>query len=330
MKALVLFSGGLDSMISIKLLTSQGIKVTAIHIDIGFSGDEKKAEILRRRANEAGAEFKIVDIRNEYLREVLFTPKHGYGKHFNPCIDCHGYMFKTALAMMSAEGASFIATGEVIGQRPMSQRRDAMAQVKNAAGDEEDLILRPMSAQLMKPTKPEREGWVDRSKLLGISGRDRKRQLALAKEFGFSEFETPGGGCLLTIESFSNKIKDFVKFDPDMTSADMQLLRIGRHLRLANGTKMVIGRDENDNAKLLALNNPKFTQIKFDEGVVGATSLVDAKFNESDLEFAVRLALAYTKTDKDAEVRARIGDREICVKPFESTEPAQEVFVKEI
>lgn len=314
-------------MISIKLLTGQGIEVTAIHIDIGFSGDEKKAEILRRRANEAGAEFKIVDIRNEYLREVLFTPKHGYGKHFNPCIDCHGYMFKTALAMMSAEGASFIATGEVIGQRPMSQRRDAMAKVKNAAGDEDDLILRPMSAQLMKPTKPEREGWVDRSKLLGISGRDRKRQFALAKEFGFSEFETPGGGCLLTIESFSNKIKDFVKFDPDMTSADMQLLRIGRHLRLANGTKMVIGRDENDNAKLLALNNPKFTQIKFDEGVVGATSLVEAKFNESDLEFAVRLALAYTKTDKDAAVRARIGEREICVKPFESKEPAQEFFV---
>ncbi|MFC2572687.1 MAG: ATP-binding protein, partial [Campylobacter sp.] len=268
-----------------------------------------------------------VDIRNEYLREVLFTPKHGYGKHFNPCIDCHGYMFKTALAMMSAEGASFIATGEVIGQRPMSQRRDAMAQVKNAAGDEDDLILRPMSAQLMKPTKPEREGWVDRSKLLGISGRDRKRQLALAKEFGFSEFETPGGGCLLTIESFSNKIKDFVKFDPDMTSADMQLLRVGRHLRLANGTKMVIGRDENDNAKLLALNNPKFTQIKFDEGVVGATSLVEAKFNEADLEFAVRLALAYTRVDKDTAVLARVGEREICVKPFESKEPAQEFFV---
>ena len=111
MKALVLFSGGLDSMIAIRLLTDQGIDVTAIHIDIGFSGDEKKAEILRRRANEAGAELKIIDIRNEYLRDVLFTPKYGYGKHFNPCIDCHGYMFKTALAMMRSEGADFIATG---------------------------------------------------------------------------------------------------------------------------------------------------------------------------------------------------------------------------
>ena len=327
MKALVLFSGGLDSMIAIKLLTTQGIDVTAVHIDIGFSGDEKKAEILRRRANEAGAELKIIDIRNEYLRDVLFTPKYGYGKHFNPCIDCHGYMFKTALAMMRSEGADFIATGEVIGQRPMSQRRDAMAQVKNAAGDEEDLILRPMSAQLMKPTKPEREGWVDRSKLLAISGRDRKRQLALAKEFGFSEYETPGGGCLLTIESFANKIRDFIKFDPEMTSADMQLLRLGRHLRLTNGTKMVIGRDENDNAKLLALNNPKFTQIKFDGDIVGAVSFIDAKFNEADLQLAVRLALAYTRADKDTAVLARVGEREICVKPFESKEPAQEFFV---
>ena len=132
---------------------------------------------------------------------------------------------------------------------------------------------------------------------------------------------------MLTIESFANKIKDFIKFDPDMTSADMQLLRLGRHLRLTNGTKMVIGRDENDNAKLLALNNPKFTQIKFDGYIVGAVSFVDAKFNEADLEFAVRLALAYTRADKDTAVRARIGEREICVKPFESKEPAQEFFV---
>ena len=155
MKALVLFSGGLDSMISIKLLTSQGIKVTAIHIDIGFSGDEKKAEILRRRANEAGAEFKIVDIRNKYLREVLFTPKHGYGKHFNPCIDCHGYMFKTALAMLQSEEASFIITGEVLGQRPMSQRAQALAQVGGLSGDEEGLILRPLCAKLLPPTTPD-------------------------------------------------------------------------------------------------------------------------------------------------------------------------------
>ena len=327
MKALVLFSGGLDSMIAIRLLTAQGIDVTAIHIDIGFSGDEKKAEILRRRANEAGAELKIIDIRNEYLRDVLFAPKYGYGKHFNPCIDCHGYMFKTALAMLQSEGASFIITGEVLGQRPMSQRAQALAQVGGLSGDEEGLILRPLCAKLLPPTTPEIKGWVDRSKLLAISGRDRKRQLALAKEFGFSEYETPGGGCLLTIESFANKIKDFIKFDPDMTSTDMQLLRIGRHLRLTNGTKMVIGRDENDNAKLLTLNNPKFTQIKFDGDIVGAVSFVDAKFNEADLEFAVRLALAYTRADKDTAVRAKVGGREICVKPFESKQAAQEFFV---
>jgi tRNA methyl transferase len=327
MKALVLFSGGLDSMISIKLLTSQGIEVTAIHIDIGFSGDEKKAEILRHRANEAGADFKIIDIRNEYLQNVLFNPKHGYGKHFNPCIDCHGYMFKTALAMLKSEGANFIATGEVIGQRPMSQRRDAMAHVKNEAGDEEDLILRPMSALLMKETRPEREGWVDRKKLLGISGRDRKRQLALAKEFGFSEFQTPGGGCLLTIESFSNKIRDFIKFDPNMSVDDMQLLRIGRHLRLKNGTKMVIGRDENDNEKLLKLNNKKFVQIKFLDNIVGAVSLIDINFNDNDLEFAARLALTYAKTNASKSYNLSVCEKKFLVQPFCDKAVAQQYFV---
>ena len=122
MKALALFSGGLDSMLAVKLIVSQGIEVLALNMDIGFSGKDDKSEIMRRRAAAAGANFKSVDIRSEYLRQVLFEPKYGYGKHFNPCIDCHGYMFKTALAMLQSEGASFIITGEVLGQRPMSQR----------------------------------------------------------------------------------------------------------------------------------------------------------------------------------------------------------------
>lgn len=127
MKALALFSGGLDSMLSIKLITSQGIEVTALNMDIGFGGKEDRSEIMRRRAAVAGADFKSVDIRNEYLKKVLFEPKYGYGKHFNPCIDCHAYMFKTALAMLESERANFIVTGEVLGQRPMSQRAQALS-----------------------------------------------------------------------------------------------------------------------------------------------------------------------------------------------------------
>ena len=327
MKALVLFSGGLDSMLAIKLLKEQGIDVLAVHIDIGFGAGEAKFRTLEKRANMAGAELKIVDIRSEYLQNVLFNPKFGYGKHFNPCIDCHAYMFKTALGMMEAEGASFIATGEVLGQRPMSQRRDAMVHVKNLAKDEDDLILRPMSALLMKPTKPEREGWVDRERLLGLSGRDRKPQMALAKKFGFVDFESPAGGCLLTVEGFANKIKDFLKFDKDMSLKDMQLLQIGRHLRLQSGSKMVIGRDESDNEKLLALKNPKFTQIEFDDEVVGAVSFINSDANEADLEFAVRLALAYTRADKKREYTAKIGEKTFTAKPFEDKSKAQEWFI---
>lgn len=129
MKALALFSGGLDSMLAIKLITLQGIEVTAIYMDIGFGGKEDKSELLKKRANMAGADFKIVDIRNKYLQNVLLNPKYGYGKHFNPCIDCHAYMFKTALSMLKSQEASFLITGEVLGQRPMSQRKEALNQV---------------------------------------------------------------------------------------------------------------------------------------------------------------------------------------------------------
>ena len=144
MKALALFSGGLDSMLAIKLITLQGIEVTAIYMDIGFGGKEDKSELLKKRANMAGADFKIVDIRNKYLQNVLLNPKYGYGKHFNPCIDCHAYMFKTALSMLKSLDASFLITGEVLGQRPMSQRKEALNQVLNLSGDEDLLILRPL------------------------------------------------------------------------------------------------------------------------------------------------------------------------------------------
>ena len=137
MKALALFSGGLDSMLAIKLITLQGIKVTAIYMDIGFGGKEDKSELLKKRANMAGADFKIVDIRNKYLQNVLLNPKYGYGKHFNPCIDCHAYMFKTALSMLKSQDASFLITGEVLGQRPMSQRKEALNQVLSLSGDED-------------------------------------------------------------------------------------------------------------------------------------------------------------------------------------------------
>ena len=329
MKALALFSGGLDSMLSMKIISDQNIEVVALYMDTGFGVDEEKHEVLRRRAALAGANLKVVDMRNEYLRDVLFNPKYGYGKQFNPCIDCHGYMFKTALNMLKSENANFIITGEVVGQRPMSQRRDALFQVKRLADDEDDLVLRPMCAKLLPPTKPEREGWVDREKLLGISGRDRKPQLALAKEFGFEDFATPGGGCLLTIESFAVKIKDYLKFDKEMRDIDVTWLKLGRHLRLVDGAKMIIGRDESDNNALLAHPNDKFEQVKFKESddIVGAVSFISKNASKADKELAARLALAYTKASKDVEFEVSIANEKFIIRP-EDKKLAQEFFVK--
>ena len=329
MKALALFSGGLDSMLSMKIISDQNIEVVALYMDTGFGVDEEKHEVLRRRAALAGTSLKVVDMRNEYLRDVLFNPKYGYGKQFNPCIDCHGYMFKTALNMLKSENANFIITGEVVGQRPMSQRRDALFQVKRLADDEDDLVLRPMCAKLLPPTKPEREGWVDREKLLDISGRDRKPQLALAKEFGFEDFATPGGGCLLTIESFAVKIKDYLKFDKEMRDIDVTWLKLGRHLRLVDGAKMIIGRDESDNNALLAHPNDKFEQVKFKESddIVGAVSFISKNASQADKELAARLALAYTKASREDEFEVSIANEKFIIKP-EDKKLAQEFFVK--
>lgn len=329
MKALALFSGGLDSMLSMKIISDQGIEVVALYMDTGFGVDEESHEVLRRRAAMAGASLKVVDMRNEYLRDVLFNPKYGYGKQFNPCIDCHGYMFKTALNMLKSENANFIITGEVVGQRPMSQRRDALFQVKRLADDEDNLVLRPMCAKLLPPTKPEREGWVDREKLLDISGRDRKPQLALAKKFGFEDFATPGGGCLLTIESFAVKIRDYLKFDKEMRDIDVTWLKLGRHLRLPEGAKIIIGRDESDNNALLAHPNDKFEHVKFKESddIVGAVSFISKNASIADKELAARLALAYTKASRENEFEVSIANEKFIIKP-EDKKLAQEYFVK--
>ncbi len=326
-KCLALFSGGLDSMLAIKLMSLQGIEVHALNIDIGFGGDPGKIETMSRRAKKAGASFESVNVRSRYLQDVLFNPKFGYGKQFNPCIDCHGFMFRTAISMLKDYGASFVISGEVVGQRPMSQRNDAMVHVKNLALDTEDIVLRPLCAKLLKPTKVEREGLVDREKLLALNGRGRNPQLSLAKEFGFEDYETPGGGCLYTMESFANRIKDFIKFDKDMSENDLQSLRYGRHLRLLEGAKMIIGRNEKDNAHLEALNLDKMYSINFDD-VVGAHSFISKDASKSDLEFGARLAITYCKSDPSQIYTAKIGDLTIDVKPFEDKKVAGDFFIK--
>ena len=325
MRCLALFSGGLDSMISIKLITNQGIDVTALFIDVGFGSSEDKSEILKKRAKMVGADFEIINAREGFVQDILFNPKYGYGKNFNPCIDCHANMFRIALGLLDRYDASFVITGEVIGQRPMSQRSDAIVNVTKLAGDEEGLILRPMSAKLMKPTKPEIEGWVDREKLLGISGRNRETQLKLAKEWGFEEYESPGGGCLLTQEAMAKKIKEHIKHE-DFIVEDIDVLKYGRHLRLPNGAKLIIGRNKDDNEHIAKIQNPKYIFAKVQD-LPGPLSLISKNASKEDKILAAKLILTYTKATTDKKWSVKIGEELYEEVPFDSKAEAQKYFV---
>ena len=182
MKAIALFSGGLDSILAIKIIQEQGIDIVAININIGFESKYDKKNELAKICKNIGVEFLQIDIREQYLNEILFSPKYGYGKYFNPCIDCHANMFRIAKNLLDEVGASFLISGEVVGQRPMSQNKDALNSVSNL-GNIEGLLVRPLSAKLLKPTIPEINGWIDRNKLLSISGRSRTQQIEIAKKY---------------------------------------------------------------------------------------------------------------------------------------------------
>ena len=323
--ALALFSGGLDSMIAIKLMTMQGIKVTAVNMNIGFGSRTDVSETMKRRAELAGAKFKVIDVRDEYIKKVLFNPKYGYGKHFNPCIDCHGFMFRIAREYFEELDADFMVTGEVVGQRPMSQRSEALALVKKLALDEDDLILRPMCAKNMAITKPEREGWVDREKLLDINGRGREIQLQLAEDFGWEDFQSPGGGCLLTDINFTKKMREFIEHN-DLEVEDIDVLKNGRHLRLPDDSKLVIGRNKEENELLERAINSKYLKVKVDK-IPGPFALLSSSATQNDRDLTARIVLAFAKTDTSLTYDVFIGDETFKATPLPKREDAHKFFV---
>lgn len=307
MKAIALFSGGLDSTLAMKLIIDQGIEVIACNINTGFGSTKDRLSHMKNMCEQVGAEFRSVDIRDEYIREVLFTPKYGYGKNFNPCIDCHGKMFEVAKRKMEEWGASFLISGEVLGQRPMSQNSESLQKVLNLSNCE-GLLLRPLSAQALEPTIPEIEGWVDRDKLENIVGRNRDRQMELAETFGLKDYEAPGGGCLLTDEKFSNKIRDFIAHDT-MSVEDIPTLKYGRQLRLPDGAKFIIGRNAEDNAVLEAIVNPKYVHIHTE--LFGPHSLISHNASENDKMLAAKLMLAYCKPGFEGEQTLMFGEESL-------------------
>lgn len=263
-KALGLLSGGLDSTLALALMLEQGVEVQGLNFSTGFCftdhhramGDRKHS--VRNEALRAGADLRvpvtIVDISERYFDDVLIAPKHGYGANMNPCLDCRAYMLARAREHMEKVGADFIFTGEVLGQRPKSQFRTALGIVAKESGLE-DRLLRPLSAKLLPPTLPEREGWVDREKLLAISGRSRKEQIRQAGRLGLDVEDIPqpaGGCCFLTDEAYARKLRDWLdhREAPRHDAEAFVLLKVGRHLRLNDDVKLIVGRDEAENAFL--------------------------------------------------------------------------------
>lgn len=254
MKALALLSGGLDSTLAIRVILEQEIEVEAVNFLTPFCQCSRKTGCggyeAKKVADKLGVRLKVFNSTGEYLR-MLKDPKHGYGKNLNPCIDCRILMHKRAKEYMQESGASFIITGEVLGQRPMSQHRAAMRTIERESALA-GLILRPLSAKLLPPTIPEKEGWVERERLLEISGRSRKPQMALAKSYEIGDYPSPAGGCLLTDRGFSQRLRDLLAHS-QLTLNNIELLKVGRHFRLSDSCKVIIGRDKEENEKLLQL-----------------------------------------------------------------------------
>lgn len=323
MKALALFSGGLDSLLAIKIIKDMGIDVLALHFNIGFVGKNDKSEALKEILAQIDVPLKVIDIRKQFFDEVLFAPKYGYGKYFNPCIDCHGNMFSHAFSLLESEGASFVISGEVLGQRPKSQRAEALLQVEklcNAQG----LVVRPMSAKLLPITIPEQKGWIDRERLLDIHGRGRERQLKMVEEYGIKNYAKPGGGCLLTDTSIANKIKD-LKSHREIVFEDMEMVKYGRYFILPNGGRCVIARNEEENQKL-SFKHPKMSKIEL-LNCLGPLGLVEKDSSQEDKEMAIALTLTYGKTEMDKSYKVHFEGREVEMKPFVSKEKAREFLL---
>ncbi|BCD67346.1 7-cyano-7-deazaguanine synthase [Nitratiruptor sp. YY09-18] len=325
-RALALFSGGLDSLLAMKLLIEQGIEVIGLHFDTGFGGkaEEEKQKYLQDIAKKIGAKLEIVNIRDQFIQEILFDPKYGYGKNFNPCIDCHANMIRIAKALLPKYDAHFIISGEVVGQRPMSQRFDALKKVENLSSAD-GFILRPLSAKLLPPTIPEQKGWVNRKKLLGISGRSREVQMELAKKWGIENYESPSGGCLLTDEHFSKKIKDHITYDT-FDVEDIDVLKWGRHFRLPDGAKLVVSRNQEENEKIKNIHQTKY--ILFTLPLPGPVSLLHKNASKKDKELAVKIALTYSKARPEESYEVVIGDKRVTASPFPSKAEAQRYLIK--
>ncbi|MBA4418064.1 MAG: hypothetical protein C0392_09165 [Syntrophus sp. (in: bacteria)] len=297
-KAISLLSGGLDSILATQLVKDQGIEVVALHFTSPFctctKGDKGCGLQAVRTARELGVEV-IVKVKGMEYLEIVRAPRHGYGKNMNPCIDCRIFILKEARKLMDEVDAGFVITGEVLGQRPMSQRREAIRLIEKESGLE-GLILRPLSAKHFPPTLPEIEGVIDRDKLYDITGRSRKTQYELVDSFNFKEFSCPGGGCLLTEPIFARRMKDLFAYEVGFTMRDVGLLKIGRHFRLRHGMKLILGRNQEENDRLTTAQVSPHVLLS-PIGFRGPKGLLTGLYDQEILEIAGNIMAFYGKNE---------------------------------
>jgi len=312
MKAIALLSGGLDSTLAAKVVMEQGVELEALNFLTVFCTCTQRGESClasQKAVDSLGIPLRVFNVSEEYL-DVVKHPKHGYGSNMNPCIDCRIFMLKKAKAYMEGVGASFIITGEVLGQRPMSQRRDSMRLIEKEAGLEGS-ILRPLSAKLLPTSIPEKEGWVDRERLLNIEGRSRKPQIRLADHFGIQDYPCPAGGCLLTDPGFSRRMRDLILHHPDFRLNDVHLLKMGRHFRLSPHLKLVVGRNEEDNRKIQTFAQEEDILLKVSK-FPGPLSVLRGKPDEGDIEKVAAITAHYSKAKglEKIEVTYKVVDED--------------------
>lgn len=318
MKTVILFSGGLDSILAARIVSVCHPEAEAVYFYNVFipSSCREVIKEISLYTEKLNIPLKVFDISGEVV-DLVKVPKYGHGVNLNPCIDCKILMFKKAGEYMENIKAKFIVSGDVLGERPMSQRKDIFNLIEKETGLT-GLILRPLSAKLLKVTIPEEKGWIKRENLYAISGRSRKEQIGLAKEFGIDPYPAPAGGCLLTDPGFCRRLKDLLDFQPDFDKEEVSLLKIGRHFRISSLAKLIVPRNEKEEKELMAKRSTNFLEF-IPSGIKGRLSLGVGNFGEEEIKTAVKIAAFYTQKDVEEKtikvVRAR-KEKIIVAKPL--------------
>jgi len=320
-KCIALYSGGLDSILAILMMLEQNIEVFALSYKTDFGGDVSKSSSLIESpgnlAERFGFKIESIYLGDPFI-EMVMNPKHGYGKNMNPCIDCRILMLQKAKEYMQSIGADFVVTGEVIGQRPKSQMRNTLRLVEKESGLE-GYLLRPLCAKLMEPTVPEKQDWVNRDLLKDFNGRSRKPQMILAEKYGLTDYPSPAGGCLLTDRGYSKRLKDLLDNQGDVDLKDLSLLRVGRHFRINDKVKMIIGRNEAENDKIESYK--KDDDCLFEVKSAGSPiTIIKGELNDELIEFACKATARYSDLKREPEVEVTYWcddiEKSIVVHPF--------------